>query len=189
MTKTITQHAIDWNAARYEKQFDFELSRSLLLEEICELFEAKTTVDKLDAIGDIIFVAIGVLWKLGLSDDEIKHIFYSRQLDTFDNIELHNYMCSVMEYFAPRISSSNGEWPIFELTMYSVFVIAINAARSLGFQEYLYEIVLCICKSNNTKSVVRTDSGVKANINKGSNYVPPTRDLMYIVNIVQMKGN
>ena len=67
---SITDRVILWNSQRYDQVYDYGLASRLLLEETQELFDAHSVVDKLDAIGDIVFVAIGVLWKLGLSDEQ-----------------------------------------------------------------------------------------------------------------------
>ena len=69
---TIIQRVVDWNSARYPQVYNHQLQVSLLTEEVQELAEAQESpVDTLDALCDITYVAIGAMWKLGLSPDQI----------------------------------------------------------------------------------------------------------------------
>ena len=101
------QRVIDWNAARYEQQHDDALTENLLEEEITEFVLAQTQVDRVDALLDTIYIAIGALWKMGFDADGIEEAF---------NI---------------------------------------------------------VCDSNDTKTVEKTPSFIKANMTKGKNFVPP----------------
>ncbi len=188
--KAITTRVIQWNKARYEQEFDFQLARSLLLEEIDELFQAKTTVARLDAVGDIIFVAIGVLWKLGFDERHIYDIFYAQNLSQLDAEGCHMWLatCNAMAIQIHPFDK-DGSWPAFELALYSVLITAIGALRGVSMQIALYDVVHVICDSNDTKEVVKTDSSIKANINKGEGYVPPTEALLKLVNYVNLKVN
>ena len=58
---------IHWNHQRYNQDFDHSLTFKLLDEELAEFNDAETDVDKLDALVDIVYVAIGAMWKLGLT--------------------------------------------------------------------------------------------------------------------------
>ena len=70
-TKDFTTRIADWNAARYDQDYSPNLQVALLAEEVGELASAKTDVDKLDALVDIIYIATGGMWKLGLSPEQI----------------------------------------------------------------------------------------------------------------------
>jgi predicted HAD superfamily Cof-like phosphohydrolase len=50
---------------------DKQLEISMLSEELTEFKDAKTEVDELDAIVDLIYVSIGTLHKTGLSPEQI----------------------------------------------------------------------------------------------------------------------
>lgn len=52
-----------WNYVRDNIVFDEELEYDMLWEELKEFADAKTNVDEVDALADIIFVAIGSLYK------------------------------------------------------------------------------------------------------------------------------
>ena len=53
-----------WNYVRRNRNFDKKLEYNMIVEEIQEFYEAETDVDMADALADIIFVAVGSLYKL-----------------------------------------------------------------------------------------------------------------------------
>ena len=53
-----------WNYIRGNRNFREKLEYSMLAEELQEFLEADTDVDKADALADLIFVAVGSLYKL-----------------------------------------------------------------------------------------------------------------------------
>jgi hypothetical protein len=63
-----------WNEDRDNTSYDKRLEYRMLLEELDEYLGAKTKVDQADAIADIIFVAIGSLYKLTGSVDKAEAI-------------------------------------------------------------------------------------------------------------------
>lgn len=69
----LLERTIKWNTDRGNTPdtLDWNLEQSMLQEELDELNDATTEVDKLDALLDIIFVATGSLSKLGLSAEQI----------------------------------------------------------------------------------------------------------------------
>lgn len=105
-----------WNSQRYKQVFDHKLTFRLLDEEVDELYRASTDIDKLDALVDIVYVAIGAMWKLGLSPEQITQAIH------------------------------------------------------------------VVCDSNDSKEVERVEAFVKANMNKGPNFVPPEPRLQEILN-------
>ena len=62
---------VTWNKQRYDQEYNQDLTVDLLYEEIGELNEAITDVDRLDALVDGVYIAIGAMWKMGLTDDQI----------------------------------------------------------------------------------------------------------------------
>lgn len=185
--KGVVQRVIEWNAARYEQEWDYELAIKLLLEETQELYDAPTPVEALDAIGDILFVAIGALWKLGMTQEQIEAIVISTNLHKLKLEEAHyENMCvqaSLFDIPCCVDQEKTGAWPALTLIMFSVFITCIGAARSLGVQPYIYEILHIICDSNDTKIVKgKVAANVKANIDKGDSYVAPTAALRKLYN-------
>ncbi len=65
----------DWNRDRYDQEFNGSLAHDLLSEEVDELYNAclldNNDVEIVDALVDIIYVAIGALWKFGFNPDQI----------------------------------------------------------------------------------------------------------------------
>ena len=64
-----------WNAARYAQEDAPDLLVNLLEEELDEYGVAyvdNVEVDQLDALVDIIYIAIGGMWKMGLSAEQIE---------------------------------------------------------------------------------------------------------------------
>lgn len=75
MTTKVIRRIVNWNAVRYNQEYDHELTTDLIEEEYIELIKAKdphNDVDKLDALVDLVFVSIGAIWKLGLNEQQIK---------------------------------------------------------------------------------------------------------------------
>lgn len=185
MTQPITKRVIDWNALRYDQKFDYELATSLLLEETAELFEASTAVDKLDAVGDIVFVAIGVLWKLGFTEEQIYDIFYVHDISAMSPAEALHWMMNVQAISMDIIDHQvDAAWPGLVHALYCVFIVALGALRGMKVQNIFYDVVHAICDSNDTKEVKgKTPAHVKANIVKGANYKAPTEALFNLYSI------
>lgn len=175
-----------WNAARYDQQLDLALATTLLCEEYDEHFEkGALAVDKLDALGDISYVALGICWKADISEELL--------------VQKLNYW---QDYLVDALNSMPGLAPIFLIPGFvssfaydMEFGVADSMAAILNlcyFQAaYSYKLTTsdwlatleAICKSNDSKSVMKVAADVKANAgNKGPNYVPPTADLVRILN-------
>lgn len=183
LANSIAAKCIDWNSARYEQAFNYDLSINLLLEEVEELFEARDPIEKLDAIGDITFVAMGVMWKLGFSKEEVHDLMYSVNLCELEMFDIHTYMLHVLAVLSERLNSSD-EFAAATLACNSLFIIAVGSLKNMGKQAIFYDVVHAICDSNNTKEVKgKVDASIKANVVKGTGYVPPTDKLLDLYNI------
>lgn len=190
MSLPTTQRVINWNAQRYDQVYDYNLACRLLLEETEELFQATSVVEKMDAIGDICFVAIGVFWKLGFTNQQIYDMLYVHDLRSVTMEEAHN--CTIwLQSVAFDIigeKEEEGVYPGFTLALFSLFIVALGALRGLGLQNLFYEILHAICDSNDTKAVQgKVASNVKANTTKGLGYVPPTAKLFELYNMEMKK--
>lgn len=183
---SIAIKCVDWNAARYDQVFNYELAVKLLLEELEELHTAKTLVDKLDAIGDVTFVAIGVLWKLGFTKEELHSFFYDYDIRVMLPMEAFDYMSYLLQHTTIKLSSKpeGNEYGSFSavcFALHAVFIDCLLELHALKMQGAFYDIVDAICNSNNTKEVkCKTDPAIKANIVKGDAYVHPSQDLLEI---------
>lgn len=179
---TIAERCILWNSQRYDQVYNSELAIKLLLEETEELMNAPTLVETLDAIGDIAFVAMGVFWKLGYNAEQINDIMHGQDFATMDMNEAYWRQNEIMWNAAEQTTDIEGAFPGIQLALYSLFVVALGVARAQGLQHRFYDICHAICDSNATKEVKgKTASDVKANVNKGAGFVPPTKALQDII--------
>ena len=183
MIKIVIEKCVKWNNARYNQEFSYDLSVHLLSEEIAELSIASNPIEILDAVGDITFVAIGVLWKLGFSENEIGNIFSVLNSDNIRRTpELMGGYAEID--FIKNNTNSKERLKAFWLAVHGVSTIASNYLFAMNLEPFLFEITDIICDSNNTKSLSgdKTLANVKANINKGVSYIPPTENLRIFLN-------
>jgi hypothetical protein len=185
--KNIVEKCIEWNAARYEREYSHILAVKLLLEETNELFNARILSEQLDAIGDITFVAIGVMWKAGIPSEIITKMFYDFDLSKLTIEECYDLCCSIHNTYINNTDPKadiNDALQGVDFACSSTFITAIGTLRGLGMQNCFYEIVHAICDSNDTKEIKgKVSANIKANINKGSNYIPPTETLNKIITV------
>tara|TARA_R110002153_G_C13211713_1_gene487918 strand:- start:353 stop:865 length:513 start_codon:yes stop_codon:yes gene_type:complete len=141
-----------WNAMRYLRKYNQQLTSKLLNEEHQEYFDATTQVDKLDALCDVCYVAMGGLWKLG-----INNVFLNNDTYLFGNI-----LCGIKNN---------------EIMLKVIIATAIELAETdLSItQETFVKAMTIVCDANDTKTVPQSlvESNVKANVNKGKSFVPP----------------
>lgn len=62
---------VKWNSLRYDQVFDHNLATKIMAEEFVEFIKANEEVDILDALVDMIYIAIGAMWKMGLDEWQI----------------------------------------------------------------------------------------------------------------------
>lgn len=187
LEKDYVQMCIDWNKARYEQTHNLQLSIKLLDEEVKELKAADSKVAILDACGDITFVAVGILWKVGMSDENIKEIMYGTNLTTLGEEEALLKIATGYVNLVPflLVNAPNYEAAIGVFyALNAIFFMALPAIRELGLQSKFYDVFGAICVSNATKTAHRVTPDVKANIIKGSNYKSPTEALEAILRSV-----
>lgn len=64
------KNIISWNRHRkIPKVFDTEAEVKMLDEEVHELLLAKTDSDRVDALADLVVIAVGGMWKLGFDPE------------------------------------------------------------------------------------------------------------------------
>lgn len=180
--KDVYERVSKWNSLRYERVNNCELSCNLLAEEQEEYFDANgNRVEELDAMCDVIFVALGVTWKLNLSQkemDENLNKVIPTTITLVSSDTLLPPICMLTAYIkAARVGY---------LSQKSLAAIAYLLAMSqLSYDGYtddqIYRALIVVCDSNDSKSVQKTESDVKANKSKGNYYIPPTVGLTKIV--------
>lgn len=178
MPKHYVDRVCDWNAARYEQVLDVNLAQALLQEETEEFMEAvtaKDAIETLDAIGDIAFVSIGVLWKAGVARMTIKKLMYNLQHN------LGKYRSAGMNAIVKvnKMDATAGNMLSQLFSTMEDMQGALEFITNYERRDLFPELVGIICDSNETKAVPNqiVDASVKANINKGENFVPPTKAL------------
>ncbi len=68
---TVATRIINWNKDRaIPKEFNIELEYRLIKEELDELADAISSNERADALCDIVVLAMGSLWKLGINPDK-----------------------------------------------------------------------------------------------------------------------
>jgi len=179
-TPSIVEDICKWNAARYDQQPSHELTMTLLLEELQETEEAYKdgeVIAILDGLGDIFYVAIGALWKTGLHHDQI-----ARLLDAVEEkMPLIPSPAVALHWYQEDVQN-----PLLALVALSCLK---RLSALLSSDDLALDVIRAICISNNTKTATKTDNDVKANIDKGSAYVPPTEMLEDILQKVDFGGN
>ena len=76
-----------WNSRRYDREYNAELARALIKEELQEYTDAKTEVDRLDALCDVTYIALGMHWKSNLSMKSLQET-EEDALDTAQHINM-----------------------------------------------------------------------------------------------------
>lgn len=185
----IVKQCIAWNEARYDRVLNLDLALKLLEEETEELIQAADIVSKLDAIGDITFVAIGVLWKAGLNEDvicEMLGLFEERilhlDISSCDTSQLYNAFGMILHSVLAMDEIDTLEASVASsAAMLAIWHCSLTL-RAMGLQQEYFNIVKAICDSNDTKEVKgKTDPSIKANIVKGDLFIPPTIALQRII--------
>ena len=155
-----------WNNARYEQVYNAELAANLLCEEAKELLDALAVNDQvefLDGVADVMFVAVGCVWKQNGRIELDKLVEFNPEQD-------------VMEVFGSLIEKTRMP------TIYEINNACVCLLHSNGYTaEDYFEALLAVCDSNDTKAIKKTASNVKANVDKGAYFVPPTEALKRIV--------
>jgi len=166
-----------WNAARYDREYNEQLASALLLEEINEFYEAvglpivtyedrlNRFVDIIDALGDVFFVAVGVLWKL------------NKQWSFHDVLYIRNDLTAYNFLKSTDVSLISTD-PVACAKL--VLAKVLHMASLTMTDEDFANTVMAICDSNDSKAVKKTDAAIKANIDKGAEYFSPTEALMEI---------
>jgi hypothetical protein len=164
----------NWNSKRYERVFNLELTTALLTEELKEWFEASSDVDKLDALCDITYVALGAIWK---SDVE----FETLGAATDNAYRVVNEMLDINELNPAYLISTHlavlqydHEYPVVD-SMAMIIVAATAQMMGMGLTlEQTFEALNIVCDSNDTKVIEQLKPGEKGfRDTKGLVYVAP----------------
>lgn len=180
---TIFERVYHWYSLRYERTYSKSLTISLLKEELEEFHESENLLGEVDALCDLMFVSIGALWRLDI-DDKLSSIEENiNGLKTFLGMEpvfLVDACIRKLESYEKTEKLKIAE------TLYAILGLCIDHFKQLGFDyEKIEKALYIVCDSNDSKEVVKTPKHVKANIDKGPNYVSPNKKLKELLENLQ----
>ena len=181
--QNVYKRVCDWNAARYDQEYDQPLTLKLLVEEYKEWCDAETEVDELDAICDVTYVAMGAIWKLGkgLNFIKMKEAFaIVNHLAETEMQEPMFFASAYLDYVAcSGTLEGDDQW------LYILIGIANAQALSMGISNARFcNAMNIVCDSNDSKTVKKTASNVKANVDKGAKFVAPEARLQKLLDQV-----
>jgi hypothetical protein len=199
-----------WNKARYPREYNKNLAVALLSEELEEYFEASEhipresqeaemhtgltnfhrAVERLDALCDTIYVAMGVIWKLGVNDRE-RSAHWMKAVEFASGLMNGKVKMPPVAY-ATGVMSTHKKEVMYNVTidMQMIIVLCLAQMQTLGLNEAeLIEALLIVCDSNDSKSVKKTDPSVKANIDKGETFIAPEFRLQTIIDKVAQRAS
>lgn len=172
-----------WNSLRYAQEFNETLQANLATEEYHETINSETDVDRLDGHIDQVYVALGGLWKLGLEPAEAYDFLMAAtaysDLVTSD-LEYDEVMQCVREC-VDQIATVSG--PRQAMALANIVALNYRALMLLGYSagECLRAADI-VCDSNDSKSVKKTATDVKANAgDKGAFFIDPAPRLQVLV--------
>ncbi len=180
----IFERVSNWNEARYPQVYNWNLQLQLLTEEFVEEFmEATTEVDKLDALCDMSFVALGGLWKAKLHPQEFEHVdkeIYKQLLGCETIADLCQMMANYLANYEKKGADKSFEDNYVINTAAYIFADLVMNTMELDTPRKIIALSI-VCDSNDSKAVKRTAPGVKANIDKGAGFVPPEARLQALL--------
>ena len=187
---TIYTRVCRWNEARYERKYSEPLSIELLKEEIEEYLDATNPVDRTDALCDTIYVAMGILWKINVDNETLE----------YNAEESHKQIAALLDtntlepiYFAYAIVfklENDGDYPV-ALAAQNIITACMTQLAYMGYSNSeSLEALYIVCDSNDSKSVKKTESHIKANDgDKGVYFQPPEPRLTALLKRMEVRNN
>lgn len=168
---SIYERVAKWNSLRYERVYDKDLTLALLIEELNEAQTAATFIDHVDGLCDIIYVAYGAIWKLGTAHKQ-RHEYYNGTFDLIKNVPCN--FVEPVEYISAYVAALTRDDADDLAILYSIIHLATSQMSKIGIDQATgMQCLYAVCDSNDSKSVQKTASDVKANQDKGPCYKPP----------------
>ena len=184
----VYERIVNWNAARYDRVYDQNLAAQLLIEELYEFYESTEDVDKLDALCDLVYVALGVCWKLNITDDHMNAAIYEaeRQVTTLIAGETIYPVFLISSYLS---AFQHDDEMDIATAMHAIVMICMVEMKMMRLtEEEAMEALLIVCDSNDSKSVQKVDSHIKANgSDKGPYYKAPEPKLRILLEKVNAR--
>jgi hypothetical protein len=181
------QRVADWNSKRYAQELSLPLQFSLHREEFLETQNAANEVERLDGHIDQVFVALGGIWKLGLDRDDACVALDAAQTyweimcldDSYDMVmERIASHVTILEYALTQPATT----PALVMVFASISALNYIALSKCGYEAAeTISAAHIVCDSNDSKSIKKTASDVKANVDKGALFIAPEPRLQVIV--------
>lgn len=180
--KHLIQRVVWWNMQRYGRQYDRSLTEKLLLEELHELYTAEDWPSILDGVGDITFVSIGAMWKLGIETSDITYLFERMRPGT-TLVEYNRASDNYLVFISKKYKLDTMYLLQLKMLSQAMFITGYTMLNRVGMLDKFLDILEIICNSNDTKAVPKRKvaANVKANIDKGENFIPPTEALIKLL--------
>ena len=179
----IFERVSKWNAARYDRVFNFELSFAFLKEEYNEYLDAVAEVDKLDVLCDIIYVSLGILWKFNLEEKEL-------YVAIDQGTELAQALLDVHvepAYFIATVIVLMQSGTVPTIVAANAIVVLVNTQMEhvMGLSAHqCIQALLVVCDSNDSKSIKRIEAHIKVNSgDKGAYFIAPELRLQEILEV------
>lgn len=171
-----------WNSLRYEREYNHKLLLELLNEEYQEYLDAKTEVDEIDALGDIVYVALGGLWKLNISNEDLQMSsdIANDLLKDFINETPIDPIYLAKGWLDFLLANDDIQDSAIGLQAVCQLCLTQMSGYRLDFDQ-CKACLLVICDANDSKSIKKTASDTKANTDKGPYFVPPEARLQAIL--------
>lgn len=171
-----------WNSLRYDRIFSSRLALSLLHEEYKEWLVAKTDADKLDALCDIVYVAMGVVWKLDVEDEDFDAAMANATKVVHNMVNMNELHPAFLISTHLAVFEYDNNYPAVD-SMAMIIMAACTQITALGLTtEQVIEVMNIVCDSNDSKEVRRVEPNVKANgISKGKDFVAPEPRLQLVL--------
>lgn len=178
-----------WNAARYEQQHSLPLTVSLLREEQREFLEAKTPVDKLDALCDLVYVAFGAVWKLDIAIQDLQEC-YNQAVNVVSNqIECNELFPAMYNSTYIDVLEFDHDYPM-AMSLQLIITSCLAEMSGMGLDsEQCIDALLIVCDANDNKTIKKTDANTKANVDKGPYFKAPEARLQELLEVARGKLN
>lgn len=176
LDKDLIHRVSEWNEARYHTPvFNLRLFKEMIAEEYDEyIWSYSDPVERLDALGDLLFITLGAYWKLSALPDKVLKTPYGANISNV--VEPSEYLHYTVKTI---ISYDDGGYGIPHLLDFLLNAI-ICEFDLLGFVEQdVNDTLEAICDSNDTKEIVFLDEAEKGEM-KHKGFVPPTETLKKI---------
>jgi len=181
MTPELAVRPFVWNERRYERVFNLPLAVNLLTEEWTEWLEANERVDMLDGLMDVQFVALGAVWKLNMTAEQMTKAQDDAMPIVYGVLDVRGLQpgFTIMSFIADLTYGANDT----AVNLFAIQMLCEVQAKMMGLtQEQVDRAFEVVCDANDSKTIAKTDPSVKANIDKGEFFVAPEARLQEILN-------